>query len=118
MEFKNVKFRKLGELRNGEGQRGPWACQEFIVETQGQYPKNICMAAWNDKIDNITALREGDVITINADVESCEFNGKWYTSVKLLSVMGAATQQAPAVPQQPAAPDFTSTQDDDDDLPF
>jgi hypothetical protein len=43
-------------LQTGEGKNGQWKKQEFIIETEGTYPKKVCVAMWGEwKVENITA---------------------------------------------------------------
>ena len=71
----------INEEVNGQGQKGTWRKQENIVETKSQYPKKICISVWGDKIDQF-GLIEGGEYTFNLDIESREYNGRWYTDVK------------------------------------
>ncbi len=41
----------------GQGKNGTWRKQEFILETDGQYPKKVCIAMWGDKIDQFGSGR-------------------------------------------------------------
>jgi len=70
----------LPEMK-GEGRNGPWTRQDFIIETDEQYPKKVCISVWNSKID-LASLAKGDPVTVEINVESREYNGKWYTDVK------------------------------------
>jgi hypothetical protein len=36
---------------------------------------------WGDKIDQFP-VKEGDAVTVHFDIESREYNGRWYTDVK------------------------------------
>ena len=36
--------------QTGSGKNGTWVKQDFIVETEDQYPKKICMSAWGDLV--------------------------------------------------------------------
>lgn len=84
-----------------------WQKQEFVIETLDQYPKKICTNLWGDRIDQLNAFRIGDIVTISFDLESREFNGRWYTDVKSWRVVPAGSVPQPAVTQQavcPAAP--------------
>ena len=67
--------------RSGESARGTWRKQEYIMEIEGQYSKKICFMVWGDKIDEF-AIREGEVLLAGIDLESREYNGRWYTDVK------------------------------------
>ena len=50
MEITGKIIRVLPE-KSGQSARGGWRKQEYILETQGQYPKTVCFMAWGDKID-------------------------------------------------------------------
>ena len=55
---------KLG-IQNGVSARGNWSKQEFIVETQEQYPRKVCMNVWGaDKVEELGRYNEGDVLKI------------------------------------------------------
>ena len=71
--------------KSGESTRGPWRKQEYVLETDGQYPKQICFMAWGDKIDEF-AIRETETLTVAINIESREYNGRWYTDVKAWKV--------------------------------
>lgn len=115
----------LPETR-GVGQRGEWVSQDFVLKTDDNYPKNICFTILGaDKIKEAN-IRIGDVVSIGVNLESREFKGRWYTSIKAWSVKkkskGQAAKQAPPAPTpQPSQPTQTQTSssaDNTDDLPF
>lgn len=74
------------EPKTGSGANGQWIIQEFVIETDGQYPKKIAIEAWNDKASIIQNTPIGAKITLDYSVESKEYNGKWYTKAKLFKV--------------------------------
>jgi hypothetical protein len=104
-------------LQTGNGKNGTWKKQEFILETGDTYPKKVCIAVWGDKID-MASFKTGDTISVAFDVESREYNGKWYTDVKAWKVSagkgGDSTGNAGAAQQAAPAGDMLSN----DDLPF
>lgn len=115
----------LPETR-GVGQRGEWVSQDFVLKTDDNYPKNICFTILGaDKIKEAN-IKIGDVVSIGVNIESREFNRRWYTSIKAWSVKRkfeaqAAKQAPPAPTPQPSQPkqNYASTsQDDTDALPF
>ena len=108
----NGKIVQLLGVQTGQGKNGTWKKQEFILETGDQYPKKICIAVWGDKID-MSQYRIGDPVQVSFDVESREYNGRWYTDVKAWKVV--AQGQAGSEP-----PPFTGPIDPvhEDDLPF
>ena len=77
----NAKLIQLLPLQTGMGNNGQWRKQDIIVETDGQYPKKICISIWGDKIDE-TQLQIGNILDISFEIESREYNNKWYTDVK------------------------------------
>ena len=98
------------EEQGGEGRRGPWRKQDFVVEIPGEYPKPVCCTMWGENIDNF-ALQVGDDVSVSIDIKSREYNGRWYTDVTAwrLDKRGAV-----AAPSSPPA----RMSDPDDDLPF
>ena len=123
------KIVKLLPLQSGEGRNGTWKKQEFILEIPGQYPKSICMHLWGDAID-AAQIKENEEVIASFDIESREYNGKWYTNVKAWKIARPMAQAAAPVAAQPAAPQATSwptpgdevktesAAEDFDDLPF
>lgn len=109
-------------LQSGTGRNGEWKKQDIIVETDGQYPKKICISIWGDKI-NESVLQINNLLDISFDVESREYNGRWYTDVKAWKVdlAGAGTSTPPpfAGGAEPAlTPPVDFNNNDSDDLPF
>lgn len=69
-------------LEQGVSKAGnSWRKQVFILETQDQYPRKVAISLLNDNIDKY-AIQVGTVVTANLEIESREWNGKWYTEVK------------------------------------
>ncbi len=79
MELKGKVIQVL-PVQSGEGHRS-WRKQDFILEIPSQYPKKVCISLWGDKIES-AGLKIGDDITAFIDIESREYNGRWYTNVK------------------------------------
>ncbi|MCU0416410.1 MAG: DUF3127 domain-containing protein [Cytophagaceae bacterium] len=115
---------QLLPLQSGTGKNGTWKKQEIIVETEGQYPKKVCISLWGDKAE--IPMQVGQKLKIDFDVESREYNGKWYTDVKAWKVEVAvgASSTGKNVPNNvsPAMdyPDYSesSLPEGTDDLPF
>lgn len=118
-----AKLIQLLPLQTGAGKNGQWKKQDIIVETEGQYPKKVCISIWGDKI-NEAILKPGNQLTIDFDVESREYNGRWYTDVKAWRVDAASGGGSSAAPVDAHPADdvynqtFTSSDDDKEDLPF
>ncbi len=108
---------------SGEGRNGRWEKKQFVVETDDQYPKKICMVLWGDKVSMLEKVTEGDMLTVSINIESREFNSKWYTDVKAWRIEKGAdegsspSQSAPAASAMPTEPPADLGLPDDD-LPF
>jgi hypothetical protein len=112
LEIAGKLLQKL-ELQSGVSKTGStWQKQEFVIETTAQYPKKICISLWGDKTDMLNALQIGDTIIASFDVESREFNGKWYTDVRAwkiekqgIQATSSSPNAAPAYPENMASSD-------------
>ena len=94
---------RLGGLTEGTSARGPWRKQDLIIETDEQYPKTVCLTCWTNQIDEIQSMTPGQLIKAQIDISSREFNGKWYTDVRVWR-FDPVTATAPAQTTQQAAP--------------
>ena len=127
------KVVRLGNLTEGTSARGAWRKQELIIETVEQFPKQVCLVCWGDRVAEAQNFTPGQVIKAQISIESREFNGKWYTDVKPFRFDLEMPQQNQQMqqPQQTATPQFAATQsfeqsnnmdyietDNGDDLPF
>ena len=109
-----AKLTQILPLQTGFGKNGQWRKQDVIVETDGQYPKNICISIWGDNI-NENQLIIGAQLSIDFDMESREFNGKWYTDVKAWKIDLVDN----IIVNESIKSDFTSEEDiEDNGLPF
>lgn len=110
-----AKLVQVLALQTGTGKNGPWKKQDIIVETEGQYPKKVCVSIWGDKI-NESLLTPGTQLNISFDVESREYNGRWYTDVKAWRVEAAGAAPAGGPIDQPHFEE--GAMEEKDDLPF
>jgi hypothetical protein len=82
-----------------------WKKREYVLETQETYPKKVMFNFFGDRVDQYP-LAVGDDVTVSFDLESREFNGRWYTDVRAWKAEkvapGAAMGAAPAAPAAPA----------------
>lgn len=124
MEIKG-RIVKILPLQSGESRNGVWKRQEFVLEYGEQYPKIVCFSLRGNKIDQYPLAIDDEVI-VSFDVESREYNGRYYTDVKAWKIDRAQAGQVPtneeSMPSVNSgfgvpATDF-SNKDDKDDLPF
>ncbi len=101
--------------KSGTSSRGPWRKQEYVIDIPGDYTKQVCFMVWGDKIDQLR-IAEGENLTVHFDLESREYNGRWYTDVKAWRVdrsEAATDQDSDAPPPWDEQPPLK-----DDDIPF
>jgi hypothetical protein len=125
-------------LASGVSKSGSnWKKQEYVLETNDQYPRKVCFSLFGDRVDQFP-LQVGEDVVVSYDLESREYNGRWYTDVRAWKVekadavpqapvYGDPSQQAPYAapgvqPQYaapaPVTPQFNSAPSATDDLPF
>jgi hypothetical protein len=120
----NGKVSQILPMESGEGKNGIWKKQYFVIEyMDGQYPKKVCIQLWGDKTDILKSLQPGTDVKVAFNVESREYNGKWYTDVKAWRVeVGGSSTSASAPAAAFAEPNFDSgpagSGGHDSDLPF
>jgi hypothetical protein len=110
--------------QSGQGKNGTWTKQDFIIETQEQFPKKVCISIWGDKAKDLEGFAIGETMKVGINIESREFNGKWYTDVKAWRIeKQGATQRndMPPMPTDETLPPFLDPSnkfEPTDDLPF
>lgn len=72
--------------QSGTSARGSWNKQDFVIETNEQYPRKICISAWNERANEVGQIPIGTAVKVAVNIESREFNGKWYTDVRMWSI--------------------------------
>lgn len=96
-----------------------WRKREYVLETADEkYPKKIAFTVMNDNIDKF-GLAVGQSVEVEADIDSREFNGRWYTTVQAwkATIVGAAPQAAQSAPSQTPPPPAGGAPKQDD-FPF
>jgi hypothetical protein len=112
------KLYKILPLVTGQGKNGEWRKQELVIETQSQFPKKVCMSLWGDKIDQLK-YKEGDNVTLSFDLESREYNGRWFTEARAWKIAGEGPSGAvPGSDNVPPYVDMVPESEPSDDLPF
>jgi hypothetical protein len=103
-----------------------WKIQEFVLETMEQYPRKMMFNVFGaDRLAQFN-IQLGEVLTVSFDIDSREYNGRWYTDVRAWRIEPAVMAQsgqsyAPSEGNYPApmpSADDMSAPLSDDDLPF
>ena len=99
--------------QEGIGKNGnPWKVQPYVLETLDQYPRKVHFEVFGEDRIKQNPCDVDQLVTVSFDIESREFNGRWYTSIRAWriqqgdmtqAVPGAAPTVAPVAAPQPAA---------------
>lgn len=93
-------------LQTGTSKSGnSWSKQDFVIETEEQFPKKVCFTLFGDKVSLLNGLSAGDQIDVSFNLESREFNGKWYSNINAWKIN-------PVIPQGNQTPAYSV-----DDIP-
>ena len=114
------KITDVLQEQSGQGAKGTWRKKEYVLETEAKFPKKICLSVWGDKIDQFN-FQQGQKYSVEIDLESREFKGRWYTEVKAWNAKplsgGGASSNGNTPPPHMEEPPFAGNSDNDD-LPF
>lgn len=98
----------------------------FVIETQGQYPKKVAMKVMGEDKFKQMGIVMGGTYNVSFDVESREWQGKWFTECQAWRTQRVdgtqeQTQQSAPAPAQNPLPENNGGDGDGeqkDDLPF
>ena len=123
MDFEGIVYKILPVTR-GTSSRGEWQRQDVVFEVPSELSRKICVPFFNKESD-VVKLRAGAAYTVSVNVESREYNGRWYTDVRAWRLQPKQAQAAEAMPPMPDMPPFgpeppteSPAASEVDDLPF
>ena len=123
MEVKGKIIQKF-DLQSGTSKAGnPWKKQNYLLETLDSFPKKIYFDFFGDRADQYP-LNVGDTINLSFDIESREYQGRYYTDIrgwkaeKIDATAPPTTEPAPDTVPPPSVSDDTFAPTQEDDLPF
>ncbi len=96
-----------------------WSKQEFVIETEEQFPRKVCFTLFGDKTSLINGLSAGEEVEVAFNLESREYNGKWFHNINAWKIDKVSANQSPDGPPEYSMTDVPPEPDDDaGDLPF
>ncbi len=125
MEIKGTIIQALPEQSGISKAGNAWKKREYVIENnEGQFPRKVCFTCFGENADRIQ-LQPGQHVTVHFDLESREYNGRWYTEVRAWradidtpeAAAPAAAAPAAAAPAA-AAPQSFNGAAADDEFPF
>ena len=122
MEIKGKIIVALPEQSGVSKSGNNWKKREYVLETLETYPKKVHFDLFGERADQYP-LSVGEIITLSFDINSREYNGRWFTSVRGWKLEKASVEAAPAMDQISSMamadiPPFPAAADNNDDLPF
>ncbi|MCM1310279.1 MAG: DUF3127 domain-containing protein [Bacteroides sp.] len=127
MELKGKIIAALPEQGGTSKAGNAWRKRDYVLETQETYPKKMCFNLFGDRIDQYP-MAVGDEVVVSFDIDSHEYNGRWYNDIRAFKIdrvaPGAATAAAPATHASTIPGDFPPAPADlpaagpTEDLPF
>lgn len=115
------KVQQILQPESGVSRAGKeWKKQEFVIETEEQFPRKICFTLFNDKTSLIDGLSAGEEVDVSFNVESREYNGKWFHNINAWKIEKPSAENIPVPPPEFSADDIPPEPADDEtnDLPF
>lgn len=104
MEVKGKIIQYIGEQSGVAKASGkPWKKKEYVLETlpeDGSFPRKIAFTMFGDRADQYP-LNVGDSIKLSFDIDSHEYQGRWFTSIN-----GWRCEALEGAPQGGTQPDY------------
>ena len=127
-----AKILRLLPEQKGVSSKGEWVKNGFIVETQSDYPRKMQFdVLGTERWSKMSPyVQVGRIVKVSFDIESREWNNRWFTSLTAFSVFskesemgqsGTQSVQQSAAPQpqpQPAPQPQPQKESESDPLPF
>jgi hypothetical protein len=69
---------------SGTGEHGPWRIQKFILDIPSQYPQQLCIELWGDKIEEFR-VSVGETLTAHTNICARKSNkpeGCWFNNIR------------------------------------
>ena len=100
MEFEGKVLEILPPV-SGQSARGTWERQTVVFEQPNkQYGKELAVTFMN-KSQEVASLRVGESYLVSFDIESRNYQGRWYTDVRAWRIQPLQQNAAPAMPDMP-----------------
>lgn len=119
MDFEG-KVLQILQPTKGTSSRGEWQRQEVIFEMTQEFSRKAAVTFFNKPAD-VEKLRVGESYIVSVNIESREYNGRWYTDVREWRIQPLQQQAAaPAADLPPIGeePSYTRSDAPIDDMPF
>lgn len=122
-----IRAKVLGvcDIESGTNSKGEWKRATVVVEyLDGDYPHKVALTNMR-KADEFASLKVGDTGTFNINLNSREYQSRWYTTCDCWSwridkkqTAQPSTERQQVAPQPKPTAQVQQTVEDDGGLPF
>lgn len=113
-----VTIEKINDVQQYTSKKGDvYKKHSFVGKTNSQYPRTICFYC-NEDTWNKLGVQIGKTYDVFFDINSREWNGKWFTEVNVWRISDVAGIQQPTPNQSPQPSTSPVPQTSGDNLPF
>ena len=115
----NGTIKKIMPIVEGISKAGKaWKKAGFVVTTEGDYPKDVAFSVFGEeKVDNLIKFNKvGQRVDVSFNVESREYNDKYYTDLQAWKIFGSDNKTESTSPTTTG--DGYKKASEVDDLPF
>lgn len=97
-----------------------WNKREFVIDTEEQFPRKVCFTLFGEKTSLINNLSVGETVEVSFNIESREYNGKWFHNINAWKIDKPTAGNIPDGPPEYSFKDIPPEPDEDTagDLPF
>jgi len=97
-----------------------WSKREFVIDTEEQFPRKVCFTLFGDKTSLIDSIVAGEEVEVSFNIESREYNGKWFHNINAWKIDKPTTGSAPDAPPEYSYREIPPELDNESDtgLPF
>ena len=81
MEITGKIILALPEMTGVSKSGNNWKKREYVLETMETYPRKVHFDFFGERADQYP-LNVGEVVKLSFDIESREYNGRWFTSIR------------------------------------
>lgn len=111
------------DIQKGTSKSGrPWQKKIFAIEfMEGTYTKHLAFELFGEDKVNNNPFKKGQTVTVSYNVESNEYNGRWFTTCLAWRVTPFdpnSTSAQPVMTQISLSDAAAANQGDNSDLPF
>lgn len=122
MEIKLKIIQVLPEQEGIDKNGNPWKVASFVGETFDTYPRKVSFEIFGEDRISKNPCALDDVVNVSFDIESREYNGRWYTSIRAWKVEPSTPAAQPVElkkePTPAAAPKVEGAENASTELSF